>query len=64
MNCGLVLLRMGSIDVRAKKGECRGNFRASAGRHPIDAANNNLIDLFLTRKISIKGVNGRNLVDG
>ena len=55
---------MGRISVRGKKVECRGNVRASASCQPIDAANNNLIDLSLSWKIWIEGVSGRNGVDG
>ena len=47
MNCGIVILRMCSISVQGKKGECRDNGRASAGLQSLDAANNTLIDLFL-----------------
>ena len=64
MYCGLVMLRMRSIAIRFKKGEIRVNFRASAGCQPIEAANNNLIELLLTRKTRIKEVNRRNGVDG
>ena len=64
MYCGLVMLRMRRIAIQFKKGEIRVNVRASAVCQPIDAANNNLIELLLTRKIRIKGVNGRNGVDG
>ena len=53
MECGLVGLWVKSIDVQGKKGECRGNFRASASRQPIDEAKNTLIDLSLTCKIRI-----------
>ena len=64
MNYCLVMLRMGSISVRGKKGECMGNVRASEGRKPIDAAKNTMIDLFSTWNIMIEGFNGRNEVDG
>ena len=64
MDCGLLLLKMGSISVRGNKCECRGNVRVSASCQTIDASNNTLIDLFLTRKIRIEGINGRNGVDG
>ena len=64
MNCGLVMLRLGRISVRGKRGGCRGNVRVSAGYKPIDVPKNTLIDLFLAWKISIEGVNGRNGVDG
>ena len=53
MNCGLVMLRMWIIDIGGKKCEGRCNVRASVGNNPIDAANNTLIDFFLTRKIRI-----------
>ena len=58
------MLRMGIIAVRGNKGELRGNVRTSAGCQPIDAAKNTLVDLFSTQKIRIKGVNGRNCVNG
>ena len=58
------MLRMGSIYVQGKKCECKVNSRASAGCQTIDAANNTLIDLFLTRNTRIEGVNGRNGVNG
>ena len=55
---------MGSITVQGNKGECSGNIREIASRLPIDAANNTLIDLYLTWEIRIEGVNRRNGVDG
>ena len=64
MDYGLVVLWVGRISVRGKKVECRGNVRAGASRQPIDATNNNLIDLFSTWRIRIKGVNGNNGFDG
>ena len=48
MDYGLVVLWVGTIAVQGKKGEFRGNFRASASRQKIDEANNNLIDLSST----------------
>ena len=36
----------------------------SESRKPIDAANNDMIDLSSTRKIRIEGVNGRNGING
>ena len=64
MNCGLVVLCVGSIVVRGKKGEIRGNVRTSVSRNIIDSANNTLIDLSLTCNISIEGVNRRNGING
>ena len=64
MDCGLAVLWVGRTALRGKKCECRGNVRASESCQKIDAANNNLIGLYLTWKISIKGVNGRNGVNG
>ena len=64
MDCGLVVLWVGSISVQGKKGECRGNVGLSASCQSIDAANNNLIDLSLTWKIEIEWVNGGNGFDG
>ena len=64
MDCGLVVLRLGSIAVQSNKGERRGNVRASESCQPIDAANNTLIDLFLTWKIRIEGFNKSNGVNG
>ena len=64
MECGLVVLRVGIIDARGKKGERRVNFRASEVCHPIAASNNTLIDLLSTWKISIYGIKGRNVVYG
>ena len=63
MDCGLVVLWVGSISVRGNKVDCRGNVRSSASFQPIDSANNNLIDLSSTWKIGINGVNRRNGVD-
>ena len=63
MKCGLVVLRMWSIAVWGKKCLWRCNVRVSASCKPVDAANNILIDLFLTRNISIWWVNGRNGVE-
>ena len=57
------MLRIGSIFVRGKKGECRSNFRASSGSHPIEAVKNTLIELFLMLNIRIEGFNARNGVD-
>ena len=57
MNCGLIVLWVGSIDVRGKKGE-------SGACKPIDTANSVVIELFLTRKIRIEGFNGRNEING
>ena len=64
MECGLVVLWVGSIAIQCNKGECRENVRASASYQPIDTANNNLIDLYSTWNNRIEGVNGRNGVDG
>ena len=64
MDCGIVVLRVGRISVRGKKGEFRGNVRASESYQKIDTDNNTTIDLFLKLKIGIKGVNIRNGVDG
>ena len=58
------MLRMGRIDIKGKKGECRGNVSAGAGRQPIDSSKNTMIELFSTWNIRIEGVNGRNGVDG
>ena len=58
------MLRIRSISVLVKKGEFRDNFRANAGRQPIDAANNTLIDLFSAQNIRIEVVKSRNEVDG
>ena len=63
MDCGLVMLIIGGIDVRGKKCDCRGNVRASTSRQLIDASKNTLIYLFSTRKIGIERVNGRNGID-
>ena len=64
MDCGLVVFRVGIIDIRGKKGEIRGNVRTSASLKPIYAADNSLIDLYLTWNINIEGVNGRNVING
>ena len=59
MDYGLVVLWVGSIAVRDKRDEIRGNVRTSESCKPIDAANNDMIDLSFLWKIRIKGVNGR-----
>ena len=64
MECGLLVLRVGSIAIRGKKVGHRGNFRASASCQPIYEDKNTLIDLFSTWEIRVEGVNGRNGVDG
>ena len=64
MDCSIVVLWMGSISVRGKKGDFRGDARTSESFQTIDAANNTLIDLSSTWRIRIEGVNGRNGVDG
>ena len=64
MYCSLVVLWVGSISVQGKKGNCRGNVRASASFQTIHAANNNLIELSSMWRIRIEVVNGRNGVDG
>ena len=44
--------------------EIRGNVRTSASLKPIDATDNALIYLSSTWNIIIKGVNGRNRING
>ena len=60
MNCGLIVLWVWILAVRGVKCENMHNVRTSASCKPIDAANNALIDLLLTIKIRIEGINGRN----
>ena len=50
--------------MRQKKVDNRGNVRTIAGCKPIDSVNDDLIDLSLMGKIRIKGVNGRNGMNG
>ena len=64
MDYGLVVLWVGRIAVRGKRGEIRGNVRTSASHKKIDVSNNALIYLSLKWKNSIEGVNGRNGING
>ena len=64
MNCDLIVLWVGIIDVRGKKFENRGNVRTGENCKPIDTAKNALIDFYLMRKIRIEGVNWRNGING
>ena len=64
MDCGLVVLWVGSISVRGNKGDIRGNARISVSCNPIDTVNNAMIDLYSTWKIRIEGVNGINGING
>ena len=64
MNCGLIVLWVSIIAVRGKKCDNRGNVMMSVSCNPFFAANNDLIELSLTRNIRIEGVNGRNGING
>ena len=64
MNCVLIVLWVGIISVRGKECDNRCNARTSASCKPIDEDKNSLIDLSLTRKIRIEGINCRNGING
>ena len=64
MNCSLIVLWVGRIYVWGKKCENRSNVRTSASCKPIDVANNALIYLSSTWKISTEGINRRNGING
>ena len=61
---GFIVLCMGSITVRFKKGEYRSNIRVGADSDPIDTADGVLIYFLLDGKIRVERINRSNLVDG